>query len=206
MMVAFALAGSPAWAREPGPDYRLPESGNKGAVVFAMRMPDMDGFNTQYALTRFFMRPVGGGLFSGEQINFYKKMLFHKEVPSDYEDCFGVLKLMELPAGDYVFASWDFPVGGGIYTPEGIGNLAFTVTAGEVTYLGSFDVEAVRGDNVVGMEIAVDPWVEVSNQSGRDLAVLARKFPNIPESQVRVVPLDPAPWSRKPDPRFQPGN
>jgi hypothetical protein len=192
MLLATTAVAAP---REMAGDRALDPAGQTGWVLLATRMPDMTGFATEHTLVKIFYREVGKSRLSTKNIPFYRKMLFKADVPSDYDDGYGLLRAIELPPGDYVLSHWNFFNGSGVdYFPRDIGELPFTVRAGRVTYVGSFDLVLERGRNAFGVEIAYNPWLVVSDQRERDLAIMLSKFPAIAREQVDVAVPDPGGW------------
>lgn len=176
-------------------DYKFESDAKTGLVLFATWMPDMTGFVTENTLVKIFFRDATKSRYTGKMIPFYRKMLFKAEVQSDYEDGYGLLRAIELPPGDYVFSEWHFFNGSGVtFYPKDLGELPFKVAAGRVTYVGSFDLDVQRGKNVFGVEVALNPWLLISDRRDRDLLLLQRKFPGIPADLVDIQIPDPTPW------------
>lgn len=179
-------------------DYQLAPDATTGLVLFATWMPDMTGFATEHTLVKIYFREATKSRFAAKMIPFYRKMLFKADVPSDYQDGYGLLRAIELPPGEYVFTHWNFFNGSGeTFYPKDLGTLPFKVQAGRVAYVGSFDLDLQRGKNVFGVEIALDPWLLVSDKRDRDLPLLPQKFPAIPSELVDIQILDPAPWGSR---------
>lgn len=194
--LAISCGLGPARAAAPGPDFELSAKRDKGALLIATRMPAMDGAYTSYALLKVFYHKANLKGVSFRHVPLYRKMAFKKAVPSDYGDGYGLLQLVEVPAGTYVLDHWQFFNGtGATYSPREIGQMEFTIQPGRATYVGSFDLSVHQGENVFGADIAINPWVFVSDQWARDREVLARKFPRVDPSLVDVAIIDAVRWA-----------
>jgi hypothetical protein len=198
-LLALALA-RPAGAASPevNSEFRLKPDARTGIVLFSTWMPEMTGAYTKYTLVKIFYRDITKSSLMPKTVLFYREMLFKPDVPSDFPQGYGLLRALELPPGDYEFMSWSVVANAGVtFYPKKPRPLPFRVEAGRATYVGGFDLDARRGDNVFGAEVVFQPWLWVTDRRDRDLEVLPKKFPGIPLDRVDVRPVDPTPW--KPD-------
>lgn len=112
----------------------------------------------------------------------------------------GRLLAIPLEPGRYELSNWMLYVwvGGGYgyispRTPPP--PLEFTISAGNVTYLGGLHIDTVEGRNFLRITIPVGGIARVTDQQQRDLPLLGTKFPNLADWPVTVaVPAAPV-WS-----------
>lgn len=193
VVALLCIATSDISAKETAQIAELDPSSDKGILVVSLTMPVMEGAYTQYAGQKYHYRNLARSKLSTKTILLYRKMLFKKEVQSDFEDQFGVLQIIELPAGQYAFEGWTFLNGTGAeYRPTDFGSHPFEIKPGRATYVGQLDLVTRTGDNVFGGQVAVEPVVEFRDATKRDLAVLKRKLPSIGPDQIDISLLTTA--------------
>jgi hypothetical protein len=97
-----------------------------------------------------------------------------KPIRSDYTDHHGFLHAIALPAGHYYLSPW---LAHPDMLPERIPKFEFSVSAGEVTYLGEFFLDYSCSSAIYG---------GFHDQSSRDLPMLKARRPDLDTSQIRV--------------------
>ena len=193
VIVLLGIATGQASAKESAPIHELDAQSGNGILLVSLTMPVMEGTYTQYAVQQYHYRRLDKRSLFQKTIQLYRKMWFKKGVQSDFEDQFGILAIIELPAGNYAFESWTFLNGTGAeFRPTDFGSHPFQIKPGRATYVGQIDMANRTGKNVFGGEVASGPIVEFRDATQRDLAVLTRKFPSITPAQVDVALLTTA--------------
>lgn len=108
---------------------------------------------------------------------------------------------ISLPPGDYELVSWTLyiqAVGGyGYISPkEEPPPLPFSVTAGQVTYLGSLHGQTIMGKNVFGMSIPGSGNAIITDNFDLDMPHIRSKFPMISSWPVSKADLDGKTWAQ----------
>lgn len=114
---------------------------------------------------------------------------------SDFEEEYGKLYVLTLPAGKHSITSWRLTYGGAltIEPRTRLTPLEFQVVAGEIKYLGNLHTNVRMGKNLVGLPVAGDGYPEVRDQRARDVAQFEGKYPQFKE-KVKVDVLTLGPW------------
>jgi hypothetical protein len=106
---------------------------------------------------------------------------------------------VDLPPGDYEFYSYRFYYNNGsvekTFSPKAEFSIPFKIERGKATYVGSLIAWGVWGRNFLGIPIPAGGYFVVTDQSARDLPLIAAKHPGMDRSSVSVVPLQPTPNS-----------
>lgn len=107
---------------------------------------------------------------------------------------------ISLPPGDYELVSWTLyiqAVGGyGYISPkEDPPPLPFSLTAGQVTYLGSLHGQTIMGKNAFGMIIPGNGRALITDNFDQDLPHIRIKFPMINNWPVSKAHLDGKAWA-----------
>jgi hypothetical protein len=196
--VLLLLSISTAWGgifRAPAITCELSGAEDSGLVIMSGSLPGAS--TTGAPLKMFFVyNRVGATSLTDNDVLVARDGAL-KPIRSDFEGIFGRLYVLKLKAGDYEFRGWNYEdMRGQNRTPLGIGKLPFRVTAGQATYVGSFDPKLVFGKNALGQTIG-RPWVTVSDQQARDLALFSRKCPAFDAGRIAVEIMDSAPWAEK---------
>jgi hypothetical protein len=95
-------------------------------------------------------------------------------IKSDFNDHHGFLHAIALPAGRYYISPW---LAHPQYIPERVPKFEFSVTAGEMTYLGEYFLEYSCSSGVLG---------GFRDQSSRDLPLLKARRPDLDINRLRV--------------------
>lgn len=114
---------------------------------------------------------------------------------SDFEDEYGKVFALSLPAGHHRINSWQIVNGTGlrIFPKETPDQLVFEVTAGEIKYLGNLHANLQIGRNIFGMTIVGNGFPEVRDQRTRDIGLFERKYPQFKDKAV-IELLNLGPW------------
>lgn len=190
VIAALALVLSGCAAKSVSKDFTFDATKNEGIVVVAVSHELSGG-------------RAGRGLFyiNGGQMETNGHMLASlvEVVPgiaggSDFQESYGKLFVLSLPAGKHAFTSWQFTNGGGVgITPRaGLKPLEFQVVAGEIKYLGNLHLNLQMG-KVLGMGIVNDGYPEVRDQRTLDLALFDAKYPQF-KGKVAMDLLKLGPW------------
>ena len=140
---------------------------------------------------------VGKSTFGERNILLDRKAGLFKSAPSDFEEHYGRLFVLQLKAGDYELTGWSYKDAGNVeHMVLGVPDLPFRVEAGRATYLGSFsDNLRVVGKNLVGQIVSEAPYSVIDNQA-RDLKVFAQKCPSFDAALIDVRVLDSSSWTQ----------
>ena len=98
----------------------------------------------------------------------------------------GVIRVRELPAGDYVMTNYrlhDTTLRKSWYLTKDFA-VAFQVHAGEISYLGEFQATGIRVKALIGHYIE-RPYFLVSDQQARDIPLAVEDFPELKGIPVR---------------------
>jgi hypothetical protein len=100
----------------------------------------------------------------------------------------GKVFIVELPVGSYEFNDWTVVQGAyNRYSPKKPMSIPFNVEPGVVKYLGEINVDLLIPDGgPLGMPGISGIRVSVKDSQVRDLAVLAKKFPKMPPSGIKL--------------------
>lgn len=104
----------------------------------------------------------------------------------------GVVRAIELPAGAWRLASFrlESSLTNRRWSPRQEFSVPFTVSPGEVSYLGEFLATGTYGKPFLGLRAVEKPYFLVSDQRARDLPIAIKDTPEISGLTVRsVAPL-----------------
>jgi hypothetical protein len=155
-------------------DYMPSESSGKGVVVTSITYSGMySGYSVRYAsrdgkTTGKFM--VGQGVML---------IPYFPDMDIEEKGMKGNVVAAELPAGQYEINGWQVSSGYTTIQPTSPVQIHFTVEPGKRLYLGNFHFEQTQsmGLTVTGVKVGF------SDQEGRDMNVVAKKYPNVAISQ-----------------------
>jgi hypothetical protein len=117
--------------------------------------------------------------------------------PSELQDDYGRLVVLELPAGDNSLRYWLVTHGVTQYHPvEEVPAIGFTVEPGKAVYLGNLHINVRMGKNFVNQPVIGDLLPEIRDRSQRDLEMFRARYPNVAEADI--IPKQPfiGVWSR----------
>jgi len=114
---------------------------------------------------------------------------------SDFEDDYGRLAVVNLPAGRHKFSFWQISNGTGlrILPTKELPHLEFEIKPGCVIYLGDFHGITATGRNIFGMKVTGGGYPVLRDRHERDIAVFESKYPQFHgKAQMQLLP--PGPW------------
>lgn len=173
-LIALAMFGSAAQAQDRG----------KGWIVLSV---SQERSITSVALV---LRPFDDPQ-RRQEVGFTLS-LFASDQHKWEENSTGIVRAIELPAGAWRLSGFrlDSSVTNQRWTPRQEFSIPFTVSAGEVTYLGEFLATGTYGKPFLGFRAIEKPYFLVSDQRARDLPIATRDTPEINGLPVRsVAPL-----------------
>jgi hypothetical protein len=171
------------------PDVSCELDAGSGLIVVSATAPKPDNATDPTAIW-FHFNALGKSRFSDDKIMVTRQQLIVK-VDSDFPEIFARVYALKLQPGDYEFKTWSFTQAipnerTTVHTPaKAPTRLPFKVTAGRVTYLGSF-IPSIASDDALA--------VTIDDQSARDLPVFAQKCPNVATNLVDTQLLRTGPW------------
>jgi hypothetical protein len=113
---------------------------------------------------------------------------------SDFEDDYGRLEVVNLPAGRHSFSDWQISNGTGlrIFPGKGLQPLVFDIRPGSVVYLGDFHGITAVGRNLFGMKITGDGYPELRDSHQRDIPIFESKYPQFRgKAELQLLPVGP---------------
>ena len=91
-----------------------------------------------------------------------------------------LLKVIEVPAGQLDLTGWGFNAQGvRIESTKASPTLTLNLKAGEVVYVGNFELQPEYGENLFGMRMVAGALAFINDQSQRDLALLTSRYPQL---------------------------
>lgn len=191
LLASLSVARAELPFKRPDVSCELTDAATSGIVLLSSAMPESNSANAPTGIWYHFNR-IGRSNFSDLKVMIAREQLI-KDVPSDFDGAFGRLYAIKVEAGDYEFRQWTYTRArqsertAAVRSPrKPVSRLPFKVTAGRVVYLGSFAPSLLPDDSLS---------VVIGAQSQRDLAVFARKCPNVDTGRIDVQPLQPGPWN-----------
>ena len=196
LWIALALAASlfaggcasvPALTSVP-PNYTLPRDGGKGVAVLSTTLTGV----TTEAIPHLYVRglttdfhssiPMWDGKFieTGQQYIPAKtgSNLILAQIPS--EQPVGILHVVELPAGTYEIYAFGGSSGTGYVKSTRPFSCPFTVEAGQVIYVGNFNIDHHPYDAMQRSTFTV------SNMQERDLVLLKTRHPQLAQESIYI--------------------
>lgn len=136
-----------------------------------------------------------------QRIDAFEGSIFgkHDDYPED-KSRDGSLIALPLKTGSYELCNW------GLYIATGVSftdihpakppvPLKFTISPGEITYIGDLHIDPLMGKNLLGISIPGGGNPGISDNSAVDLQLLRKKYPNLQDWPVRTNILDGKAWS-----------
>jgi hypothetical protein len=114
---------------------------------------------------------------------------------SDFEDDYGRLEVVNLPAGRHSFWFWQIANGTGlrIIPDKDLPPLDFDIKAGSVVYLGDFHGMTEVGRNLFGMKVTGSGYPELRDRHQRDVQMFEAKYPQF-RGKTELALLPQGPW------------
>lgn len=117
--------------------------------------------------------------------------------PSELQDDFGRLVVLELPAGKNSLEYWVVTHGTTQYhSVEDVPKIGFTVEPGKAVYLGNLHIQTTLGPGLFGHKAIVDLLPEIRDRSQRDLEMFRTRYPNVAEADIVTRQPFVGVWSR----------
>lgn len=105
--------------------------------------------------------------------------------PSELQEDYGRLVVLEMPAGANSLQRWHVAHGTTHYTPrQDFPEINFMVEPGKALYLGNLHVHVRMGRNFVNQPVIGDLVPEIRDFSDRDVAMLKSRYPNIGDNEI----------------------
>lgn len=119
---------------------------------------------------------------------------------SDFDDSYGRVYALSLPAGHHAVTGWQISNGTGLrLTSKGAPPpLGFDLSPGEIKYLGNLHANLVIGKNIFRVTIVGDGHPEVRDLRDRDLPLFEEQFPQFKGKAV-IGLLNQGPWTPETD-------
>lgn len=110
--------------------------------------------------------------------------------PSELQDDYGRLVVLELPAGENSLTYWMVTHGVTQYSPvEDVPQIGFTVEPGKALYLGNLHINVRMGKNFINQPVIGDLLPEIRDRGQRDLEMFKRRYPNVDDADI--IPSQP---------------
>lgn len=174
--LALMLAGCATTNRVPT-DYA---GADAGQVVLGMGAANGTSYSSYSLMFRKRGAAAAGEAPSTGRFTYFQSNIFYKQAP-DYQAATeqGVVLVNSLPAGDYEIYNFDVFFNGGT-VQKNFGSRAdfsvpFTVKPGQVTYLGNYQANGLRGENFLGMALPAGAVFAVSSRMAAEMALAQAK-------------------------------
>lgn len=144
--------------------------------------------------TYFFVDQGRGSLGSSIVLTSRKRML-SVPMPSDFDDLYGQLYVLDLKPGRHQVDSWEVRQGNLSRMVPRIEPqpLVFEARAGEVIYLGNLHMNMTRGRSLLGTPVPTGIYPEVKDRRDIDVAIAQTKHPDL-KGRATVQLLPQGPW------------
>lgn len=167
ILLLFFLSGCATVNSVPA-DYQLSSESGKGVLLVSVTY---HGSYSGYAMK---FREVGGAEWSDVQVGSGTAFLPPSMLDWDIEEpgLRGNVFAVELPEGEYEFASWFVSSGAASIRPINSFSVRFNVSPGHAIYAGNFHF--IRESGLGGMVTGVN--VNYKNEFDRDVALIGKKY------------------------------
>jgi hypothetical protein len=189
VIAALALASALLGCAQPvRNDFSFKEGDKVGVAIISVSHDASGGRNARAIFY------LDGGVTSGRGsvLTSLREVLPGVAGGSDFEEDYGQVLALALPAGKHTIDTWQITNGTGLRIhPRGKPTpLVFEVAAGEVEYLGNPHGVLHMGKNIFHMTIVGDGYPEVRDQQQRDVAWIEEQYPQFKGKVVaRLWPL-----------------
>jgi hypothetical protein len=197
LVVSLSLGLVGCAARSVRSDYAMTPDSTEGIVIVSISHDDAGGRRTK---ATFFLD--GGGLLGGDG-----KLLrsLPERVPgftggSSFEDCYGQVLALSLPAGRHQIDGWSIAANMGLHISpkQKPAPLVFDVVAGKIVYLGNLHAHLLMGKNVFGVTIVGDSTPEVRDERTRDIPIIEESHPQF-KGKIVATLLPLGAWTTNSD-------
>jgi hypothetical protein len=190
LLLTLLLAGCAASSVQR--DFSLNSKPDQGVVIISVSFDQSGSRNFQGT---FFMDQGSETLQPlGVQLRALREYPFAR-LGSEFEDSYGQVLALALPAGKHVINSWRL-VRTSLYEigpRKAPAPLEFQVVAGKVQYLGNLHLNLRSGKNMFGISMIDDARPEVRDQRVRDITMIEKKYPQF-KDQISIQLLPQGPW------------
>lgn len=109
--------------------------------------------------------------------------------PSELNDDFGRLIVLELPAGANSLKSWMLTYGAAQYAPSRpVSVIHFTVLPGKALYLGNLHMHIRMSRNVFDAPVIGDLQPEIRDRGERDVVLFKSRYPRVGDGEIVAQP------------------
>ncbi len=109
---------------------------------------------------------------------------------SDFPNEYSLLKVIEVPAGDVIVSGWAFRMYQSRYeSTDASPSHKINVKAGDVVYLGNFNIEPHYGAGIFGVSQVKGATPSIRDQSQRDLTLFNQRYPQLPAVINNQLPV-----------------
>ncbi len=116
--------------------------------------------------------------------------------PSELQEDFGRLIVLELPAGANSLKSWMLTNGAAQYlSSQDFPEISFTVEPGKALYLGNLHMNILMGRNAVNMPVIADLLAEIRGRGERDIALFRSRYPRVANGDIIATQPFLGEWS-----------
>lgn len=146
----------------------------------------------------FRVRPADGTVvepksWGSARFVYYQSNLFRSRAP-DYKNASeaGVVIVSTMPPGKYEVFNFDvffngYPVSSNYSSRTAFSN-PFTVEPGKTVYLGNYQANALKGENLLGIAVAAGAVFVVEDRLDTDMALAKKQTQGLPAATVNAVP------------------
>jgi hypothetical protein len=171
-------------------DFSLDAAKESGMVVFSVSH-DLAGGRGAKAISYF----NGGPTEKNGHYVFSLQDVMGVPTGSDFEDSYGRVYALSMPAGHHAVTGWQITNGTGlrIIPKEAPTPLGFDLAPGEVKYIGNLHATLATGKNIFRVTIVASGYPEVKDQRERDLPLFEEQFPQF-KGRAVIGLLSQGPW------------
>lgn len=181
LAAAAALLTSCASTPRLPSDYKGPDAGH---VVLGFGAAAGTSYSSYTLFFRRAPRPADGAAAPVGNFTYFQTNLFYAQKP-DFQGPTeqGVVLVSSMPPGDYELFNFDIFLNAGTMT-RNFGSrkdfsIPFTVRPGRIAYLGNYQANGMRGDNVLGISLAAGAVFAVSNRADSEITIARAKAPRL---------------------------
>ncbi|WP_137919926.1 hypothetical protein [Hydrogenophaga sp. 2FB] len=171
-------------------DFSLDAAKGSGMVVFSVSH-DLAGGRGAKAIFYF----NGGPTATNGHYVFSLQDVMGVPTGSDFEDSYGRLYALSLPADHHAVTGWQITNGTGLRITSKAEPvpLGFDLAPGEVKYIGNLHAALATGKNIFRVTIVGNGYPEVKDQRERDLSLFEEQFPQF-KGRAVIGLLKQGPW------------
>jgi hypothetical protein len=170
-------------------DFSINSESKEGVIVFSV---SHDHVGKRGAKGIFHLD--GGAMNGGDTFISLHPVMPGVPFRNEFNDSYGRILAVSLPAGKHEFSSWQITNGAGlrISPKETPTPLVFEVVSGQIKYLGNLHANLSAGNNIFGMKIVLEGYPEILDRRARDISIFENKYPQLKGKVVfDLLPLGP---------------